>query len=143
MTEAAQRTDQEQPDGRSRPDGTVVPLNRRPDRRDPLLRTLLGGVLRQARHDQQRTLSDVADRAGISVPYLSEIERGRKEPSSEMLAAVCGALELDLVDLVSRTYIDLIARRAQAAEADRPRTVAARRITGRVGRAGDVLALAA
>lgn len=131
MTEAPQRPDPEQ-------DGTVVPLDRRRHARDPLLRTLLGGVLRQARHDQKRTLTDVAAEAGISVPYLSEIERGRKEPSSEMLAAVCGALDLDLLDLVSRTYVDLVGQRVQQAEAVRPQ-----RIGRTVGRSGDVLALAA
>lgn len=136
MTEAPQRPEPEQ-------DGTVVPLDHRRRPRDPLLRTLLGGVLRRARHDQNRTLSDVADRAGISVPYLSEIERGRKEPSSEMLAAVCGALDLDLLDLVSRTYIDLVGRQAATAEAVRPRQLTARRIGPTAGRPGDVLALAA
>lgn len=136
MTEAPQRPDSEQ-------DGTVVPLDHRRRPRDPLLRTLLGDVLRQARHDQKRTLSDVAAQAGISVPYLSEIERGRKEPSSEMLAAVCGALDLDLLDLVSRSYIDLVGRRVAAAEAVRPRQLSAGRGGSAAGRPGDVLALAA
>lgn len=135
MTEARQRPDAGQ-------NGTVVPLDHR-RRRDPLLRTLLGSVLRRARHDQKRTLSDVAEQAGISVPYLSEIERGRKEPSSELLAAVCGALDLDLLDLVSRTYIDLVGRREAAAEAVRPRQLTAQRIGRTAGRPGDVLALAA
>lgn len=130
MTEAPPRPQSRQPDGIR--DGTVVPLERRGRSRDPLLRTLLGGVLRQARHDQKRTLADVSAIAGISVPYLSEIERGRKEPSSEMLAAVCGALDLDLLDLVSRTYIDLVDHRGR--EAHRGRTA---------GRPGDVMALAA
>ena len=136
MTEAPQRPEPEQ-------DGTVVPLNHRRQSHDPLLRTLLGGVLRQARHDQKRTLSDVAEQAGISVPYLSEIERGRKEPSSEMLAAVCGALDLELLDLVSRTYVDLVGRRVHAAQAVRPRQLTARRTGSDAGRPGDVLALAA
>lgn len=118
--------------------GTVVPL---PDRRraEPLLRDLIGGVIRRARHDQERTLADVAGDAGVSVPYLSEIERGRKEPSSEMLAAVCRALDLDLLDLVSLTYVDLVEQRYQVAQV--AGTAPAR--TGRAGRAGDVLALAA
>ena len=136
MTEAPQRPDHEQ-------DETVVPLDRHRRARDPLLRTLLGGVLRQARHDQNRTLSDVAEQAGISVPYLSEIERGRKEPSSEMLAAVSGALDLDLLDLVSRTYIDLVGSRVREAEAVRPREFTSRRIGRPADLAGDVLALAA
>ncbi len=122
----------------------VVPLTRRRPQ-EPLLRDLIGGVIRKARHDQQRTLADVAGDAGVSVPYLSEIERGRKEPSSEMLAAVCRALDLDLLDLVSRTYVDLVERRYQVAEAEPMivQTQDQRRITARPGRSGDVLALAA
>jgi len=141
MTEAAQRPQSPANDGKR--DGTVLPLERRRAPAEPLLRSLLGGVLRQARHDQKRTLADVAEQAGISVPYLSEIERGRKEPSSEMLAAVCGALDLDLLDLVSRTYIDLVDHRSREAAVLRPQRIT-RPAIGRVtGRPGDVLALAA
>ncbi|MFD7293653.1 helix-turn-helix domain-containing protein [Streptomyces sp. NPDC059897] len=68
---------------------------------EPLWRHVVGGVLRRRRRAQGRTLQDVADVAGISMPYLSEIERGRKEPSSEMLAAVAGALGLGLVDVLA------------------------------------------
>lgn len=68
-------------------------------RRDLLWRELVGEVLRDNRTERGETQREVADRAGISVQYLSEIERGRKEPSSEMLAAVGGALGLTLVDL--------------------------------------------
>jgi DNA-binding XRE family transcriptional regulator len=116
--------------------GKVVPLaQRRPA--EPLLRDLIGGVIRRARHDQQRTLADVAGDAGVSVPYLSEIERGRKEPSSEMLAAVCRALDLDLLDLVSRTYVDLVEQRYQVS------SQVSRAVPSSGGRSGDVLALAA
>ena len=52
--------------------------------------------------DAGRTLADVAEEAGVSTQYLSEIERGRKEPSSEVLQAVAGALGLRLVDLTIR-----------------------------------------
>ena len=62
----------------------------------PLWREVTGTVLRDERHRQHRTLAQVAERAGMSVQYLSEIERGRKEASSEMLAAVCGSLGLSL-----------------------------------------------
>jgi len=62
----------------------------------PLWREVIGSVLRDERHRQRRTLAQVADRAGMSVQYLSEVERGRKEPSSEMLAAACGSLGLGL-----------------------------------------------
>ncbi|MBS41994.1 MAG: transcriptional regulator [Nocardioides sp.] len=71
----------------------------RPVEPEPLWRELVGLQLRQARRDQQRTLADVGARAGISVQYLSEVERGLKEPSSEVLAAVAGALGLGLLDL--------------------------------------------
>ncbi len=66
------------------------------------LREVIGEVLREERHRQERTLADVAEAAGISVQYLSEVERGLKEPSSEVLGAVHGALGLRLVDLTSR-----------------------------------------
>ena len=67
---------------------------------EPLLRHLVGAILRAQREDQGRTLRDVAESARVSVAYLSEVERGRKEPSSEVLVAVCRALGLRLVDLV-------------------------------------------
>ncbi|MEJ2857523.1 MULTISPECIES: helix-turn-helix domain-containing protein [unclassified Saccharothrix] len=67
---------------------------------EPLWRDLLGRSLRAAREEQGGRLVDVAERAGISPQYLSEIERGRKEPSSEMIAAVTGALGVDLADLL-------------------------------------------
>lgn len=59
-------------------------------------RGAIGEVLRDERHAQDRTLADVADRAAVSLPYLSEVERGRKDVSSELLAAICDALELPL-----------------------------------------------
>jgi len=62
----------------------------------PLWREVTGTVLRAERQRQQRTLAQVAGRAGMSVQYLSELERGRKEASSEMLAAACGALGLSI-----------------------------------------------
>jgi len=67
---------------------------------EPLWRELLGRSLRAAREEQGERLVDIAERAGISPQYLSEIERGRKEPSSEMIAAVTGALEVDLAHLL-------------------------------------------
>jgi len=67
----------------------------------PLFRTTLGEVLRRARLDQGRTLADVAQAAKVSMQYLSEIERGRKEASSEVLAAICDALETDLPDVLA------------------------------------------
>lgn len=67
---------------------------------EPLWREVAGSLIRETRTDQGRTLGQVAERAGISPQYLSEVERGLKEPSSEMLASICGALGLRLVDLL-------------------------------------------
>jgi transcriptional regulator with XRE-family HTH domain len=70
--------------------------------REPLWREAVGQELREERQEVRRTLADVAEDAGVSTQYLSEIERGRKEPSSEVLQAVAGALDLRLVDLTIR-----------------------------------------
>jgi transcriptional regulator with XRE-family HTH domain len=70
--------------------------------REPLWRDVVGAELRRERHRQQRTLADVAGDAGVSTQYLSEVERGRKEASSEILGAIQGALGLRLVDLTVR-----------------------------------------
>jgi len=66
-----------------------------------LLRTTLGDVLRRIRLDQGRTLADVAAAGRISRQYLSELERGRKEASSEILAAICDALDVELPDVLA------------------------------------------
>ena len=58
----------------------------------PLVREVIGDVLREARTTQGRTLREVSDSARVSLGYLSEVERGRKEPSSELLNAICDAL---------------------------------------------------
>ncbi|MER7837489.1 helix-turn-helix transcriptional regulator [Streptomyces sp. NPDC096040] len=82
----------------------VIPLRPQqpaPEPREPLWRDLVGDVLRRERLDQERTLKDVAEVARISMPYLSEIERGRKEASSEVLAAAAHALGMDLGGLLS------------------------------------------
>lgn len=70
------------------------------DAAPPLLRERLGLALRLERTAQGRTLAEVARRAGISTQYLSEIERGVKDPSSEVLDAAAGALGLGLPDLL-------------------------------------------
>jgi transcriptional regulator with XRE-family HTH domain len=84
---------------------TVVRLHRqRPVRHvepEPLWREAVGRQLRDERHRRGERIADVADRAGISPQYLSELERGRKEASSEMLSAVAGALDLTVRDLVA------------------------------------------
>lgn len=76
----------------------VVPF-RRPRRPEPLWREAVGGQLRATRQERGERIADVAERAGVSPQYLSELERGRKDPSSEVLAAVVGALDLTVVEL--------------------------------------------
>lgn len=61
-----------------------------------LLRRLLGDVLRERRRDQGRTLREVSAAARVSLGYLSEVERGQKEASSELLGSICEALEVPL-----------------------------------------------
>jgi transcriptional regulator with XRE-family HTH domain len=86
----------------------------------PLLRTIVGDVLRRMRLDQGRTLADVASEARVSMPYLSELERGRKEASSEILAAICAALDIDLSDLLDEARRELVqGRPAQVIQLDR------------------------
>jgi transcriptional regulator with XRE-family HTH domain len=74
---------------------------------EPLWREVLGSRLRALRADRDETLAQTAERAGISPQYLSEIERGRKEPSSEMIAALAGALGTTLADLTFAVTEDL------------------------------------
>ncbi|MBB4764034.1 helix-turn-helix domain-containing protein [Amorphoplanes digitatis] len=78
----------------------------------PLLRTFVGEVLRRHRLEQRRTLAEVAREACVSVQYLSEVERGLKEPSSEILAAVCDSLRIELSDLLAEVGRDLTMDRA-------------------------------
>jgi transcriptional regulator with XRE-family HTH domain len=65
-----------------------------------LLRRELGAALRRHREDQHRTLRTVAADAGVSLGYLSEVERGVKEASSELLGAICRALDVRLPELL-------------------------------------------
>jgi transcriptional regulator with XRE-family HTH domain len=65
----------------------------------PVLRQVVGETLRGLRMRQRRTLREVSAAARVSLGYLSEVERGQKEPSSELLAAICGALDVELSDL--------------------------------------------
>jgi transcriptional regulator with XRE-family HTH domain len=74
---------------------------------DVLLRQVIGNVFRRLRRERGITLRELAEQAQVSVPYLSEIERGRKEPSSEILAAICRALGLELSDLLAEVQFDL------------------------------------
>jgi len=90
--------------------GDIIRIHpdRRPSREpEPLWREVLGRRLRDTRRRRGARLVDVAARAGVSPQYLSEIERGRKEPSSEMIAAVCGALDIELGRLLGGISADL------------------------------------
>lgn len=91
--------------------GKVVEFPRAPRTAKPLWRNELGEVLREERLAQERILTEVSGAAGVSPQYLSEIERGRKEASSEVLGSVAEALGLELVELVHRVAESLEARR--------------------------------
>ena len=77
-----------------------------------LLRTHIGGTLRQARISQGRTLRDVAKAARVSLGYLSEVERGQKEASSELLNSICQALDLSLLTVMTDVSIAIPATEA-------------------------------
>lgn len=111
----------------------------------PLLRTVVGEVLRRRRQEQRRTLAAVARDANVSVQYLSEVERGRKEPSSEILAAVCDALRIDLADMLAEVRRELTAGRAPVLRLDAARSRRAAPAPARPlrPRGGDVVLLAA
>jgi transcriptional regulator with XRE-family HTH domain len=101
----------------------VTPIEEAPRRRaqepaprpEPLWREVLGERLRELRADREETLVDTARRAGISPQYLSEMERGIKEPSSEMISAVAGALGTSLAEIASDIGRDLTRRAAAPA----------------------------
>lgn len=93
-----------------------------PAPKEPLWRHLVGNVLRRERRAQERTLKDVADAARISVPYLSEVERGRKEASSEVLAAAAAALGLGLTDLLALAHGELLVATRRPHSRDRRAT---------------------
>ncbi len=77
---------------------------------EPLWRHIIGEELRRLRHERGETLGETARRAGVSPQYLSEMERGVKDPSSEMIAAVAHALGVRLLDLTNA-----VVRRLEAA----------------------------
>lgn len=74
-----------------------------------LLRESVGQALRRARTEQSRTLRDVAREARVSLGYLSEVERGQKEASSELLNSICEALGLTLGSLMRDVTIEITA----------------------------------
>ncbi|MER7175947.1 MULTISPECIES: helix-turn-helix domain-containing protein [Streptomyces] len=72
-----------------------------------LLRRLLGDVLRRQRQRQGRTLREVSSSARVSLGYLSEVERGQKEASSELLSAICDALDVRMSELMREVSDEL------------------------------------
>ncbi len=74
-----------------------------------MLREVLGAQLRRTRLLQGRTLRDVSAAASVSLGYLSEVERGEKEASSEMLLAICGALGVSLSAVLATVADDIAA----------------------------------
>ncbi|WP_206336606.1 helix-turn-helix domain-containing protein [Streptomyces violaceoruber] len=115
---------------------------------EPLWRDLVGEVLRRERKAQGRTLKEMSEASRISLAYLSEVERGRKEASSEVLAAAARALGLTLADvlaLAGERLVSLTAARSRtgapgAARGHRPvRTALPARRTGPAGPMGGVL----
>ncbi|MER5968717.1 helix-turn-helix domain-containing protein [Streptomyces sp. NPDC001922] len=81
-----------------------------------LLRRLLGDVLRRQRQRQGRTLREVSSSARVSLGYLSEVERGQKEASSELLSAICDALDVRMSEVMREVSDELsLAELAQSA----------------------------
>ena len=86
----------------------LVAVSGRPTEAEPIvMRRVIGEQLRSVRQAQGRTLREVSGQARVSLGYLSEVERGQKEASSELLAAICGALEVPLSHLLRRVSDDL------------------------------------
>jgi transcriptional regulator with XRE-family HTH domain len=81
-----------------------------------LMRQVIGDELRRRRNEQGRTLRDVSRDAQVSLGYLSELERGQKEASSELLAAVCNALDTPLSILLAGVSTEVARREAMMAD---------------------------
>ncbi|MEU6776914.1 helix-turn-helix transcriptional regulator [Streptomyces sp. NPDC046759] len=102
-----------------------------------LLRRLLGDVLRRQRQRQGRTLREVSSSARVSLGYLSEVERGQKEASSELLAAICDALDVRMSELMREVSDELaLAELAQSATATEPVRTPVRPMLGSVSVTG-------
>ena len=83
-----------------------------------LVRRILGDVLRRQRLRQGHTLREVSANARVSLGYISEVERGQKEASSELLAAICSALDVPLSVVLAEVAEDLAREELVAANAD-------------------------
>lgn len=102
-----------------------------------LLRRLLGDVLRRQRQRQGRTLREVSSSARVSLGYLSEVERGQKEASSELLSAICDALDVRMSELMREVSDELaLAELAQSAAANERVPTPVRPMLGSVSVAG-------
>lgn len=102
-----------------------------------LLRRLLGDVLRRQRQRQGRTLREVSSSARVSLGYLSEVERGQKEASSELLSAICDALDVRMSELMSEVSDELaLAELAQSAAANNGVPASVRPMLGSVSVTG-------
>ncbi|HZE38688.1 MAG TPA: helix-turn-helix transcriptional regulator [Stackebrandtia sp.] len=108
-----------------------------------LFRCVAGEVLRRIRLAQGRTLAEVARAARVSMQYLSELERGRKEASSEILAAICAALRIELSDLLAEVWRDLMADQARRVSAIGVTVTQVARSAPASRGVGDVVCLAA
>jgi transcriptional regulator with XRE-family HTH domain len=106
----------------------------------PVLRRVIGGELRRRRMGQGRTLREVSSAARVSLGYLSEVERGQKEASSELLASICEALEVPM-SVVLRSVSDVVA--GHEAAAHRGRIARLSEVSDRQVAAGDPVAPAA
>ncbi|MCX2923739.1 MULTISPECIES: helix-turn-helix domain-containing protein [unclassified Streptomyces] len=104
-----------------------------------LLRRLLGDVLRRQRQRQGRTLREVSSSARVSLGYLSEVERGQKEASSELLSAICDALDVRMSELMREVSDELALAelaRSAAATPSEPVPTPVRPMLGSVSVAG-------
>jgi transcriptional regulator with XRE-family HTH domain len=83
-----------------------------------VLREVIGSELRRRRQDQGRTLRDVSSAASVSLGYLSEVERGQKEASSELLSAICEALNAPLSAVLADAAREVALRERKVKPAD-------------------------
>jgi transcriptional regulator with XRE-family HTH domain len=111
-----------------------------------LFRRLLGEVLRSRRMEQGRTLRQLCGEARVSLGYMSEIERGQKEASSELLAAICNALDVPLSEILSEVSDAVALEEAAVLMRLEPVDLSAKQLPGRSdvpGAGGEVVASAA
>jgi transcriptional regulator with XRE-family HTH domain len=85
-----------------------------------VLRRLLGDVLRRTRQRQERTLREVSSTARVSLGYLSEVERGQKEASSELLSSICDALGVPMSTLLREVSDELALAELEALSSASP-----------------------